>query len=252
MSSEDALAPGGPPSSRDDVDDAAPSPPPVSPAPVMPAAAPLTPACYFVVHNISKKHNVGTIARCATAFGVAQVVLIGSKSYNTFGCKGSSAFVDFAHYPTLGDARRGLMAPPRNVTKILGVEICPDAVPIETHPFDGPCAFICGNEGEGMTEQQKAICDGFVYVRQHGPGTASLNVAVTASIVMHHYSMWAKYPERERAGEKYVVGERPQRTHKRGTVGEDPEAVRARRAKKREEAARAEEEEAEAGGRETT
>ena len=93
------------------------------------------PRCYFLVHNIAKKHNVGTIARCATAFGVRSVVLIGAKSYNTFGCKGSSNHVDFVHYPTLADAGVGLMER-LGVTKILGVEICDGAVPIETHPFD--------------------------------------------------------------------------------------------------------------------
>lgn len=204
------------------------------------------PQCYFIVHNIAKKHNVGTIARCATAFGVRSVVLIGSKSYNTFGCKGSSNHVDFAYYPTLKDARAGLTTE-KKVTKILGVEICEGAVPIESHPFDGDTAFIMGNEGDGMTENQKAICDGFVYIRQHGPGTASLNVSVAASIVMHHFALWARYDERAREGEKYVVQERRVRTHKRGIIGEDPEEVRARRAAAREAREQAEAE-AEAGG----
>lgn len=35
------------------------------------------PECYFIVHNIAKKHNVGTLARCATAFGIKSVCLIG-------------------------------------------------------------------------------------------------------------------------------------------------------------------------------
>ena len=28
---------------------------------------------FVIMHSVSKKHNVGTIARCATAFGVKQV-----------------------------------------------------------------------------------------------------------------------------------------------------------------------------------
>lgn len=31
------------------------------------------PACYVITHSVSKKHNIGTIARCATAFGVKEV-----------------------------------------------------------------------------------------------------------------------------------------------------------------------------------
>ena len=229
----DAAGPSSSPSPADDVATAAAAP--VS----SPPPHPHVPECYFIVHNIAKKHNVGTIARCATAFGVKSVVLIGSKSYNTFGCKGASNHVDFVHYPTLADARDALKRD-LGVTKILGVEIIEGAEPIESHPFDGPTAFITGNEGDGLSDRQKAICDGFVYIRQFGPGTASLNVAVSASIVMHHFAQWAGYQERARVGEKYVVAERPAgfRTNKRGQIGDDPEEVRRRRAAKREAAAR--------------
>jgi tRNA G18 (ribose-2'-O)-methylase SpoU len=218
-------------------------------APVSPPPHPHVPECYFIVHNIAKKHNVGTIARCATAFGVKSVVLIGSKSYNTFGCKGASNHVDFVHYPTLADARDALKRD-LGVTKILGVEIIEGAEPIESHPFDGPTAFITGNEGDGLSDRQKAICDGFVYIRQFGPGTASLNVAVSASIVMHHFAQWAGYQERARVGEKYVVAERPAgfRTNKRGQIGDDPDEVRRRRAARREAAAREAEGEGDGGG----
>lgn len=33
------------------------------------------PASFVILHNVSKKHNVGTISRCATAFNVQQVRL---------------------------------------------------------------------------------------------------------------------------------------------------------------------------------
>lgn len=39
--------------------------------------------CYFIVHNIAKKHNVGTLARCATAFGIKSVCLIGEDTRPT-------------------------------------------------------------------------------------------------------------------------------------------------------------------------
>lgn len=41
-----------------------------------------------------------------------------------------------------------------------------------------------------MSEKQKACCDSFVYISQHGGGTASLNVTVAASIVLHRYAGW--------------------------------------------------------------
>ena len=45
------------------------------------------------------------------------------------------------------------------------------------------------------------------YISHYGSGTASLNVTVAGSIVLHHFGLWAKYPERPRDGEKYIVEE---------------------------------------------
>jgi len=55
----------------------------------------------------------------------------------------------------------------------------------------------------------------FVYIPQYGGGTASLNVTVAASIVLHHFAVWAGFPERGREGNKFIVADRPQ-GHSRG------------------------------------
>lgn len=103
--------------------------------------------------------------------------------------------------------------------RIVGVEITPEALPIDSHPFSGPTAFILGNEGQGLSPKQVAMCDSFVYIPQYGAGTASLNVAVATAIVLHHFALWAGYQEREREGGKFLVAERPdRRTQARGMV----------------------------------
>ncbi len=68
-----------------------------------------------------------------------------------------------------------------------------------------------------MSAKQMSLCDGFVYIPQHGPGTASRNVTVAASIVLHHFAVWAGFPERERLQHKFLVGDRPERNYARGT-----------------------------------
>ena len=40
----------------------------------------------------------------------------------------------------------------------------------------------------GLNDKQKLICDEFVYIPQYGDGTASLNVNVATSIVLHEYT----------------------------------------------------------------
>ena len=75
-------------------------------------------------------------------------------------------------------------------------------------------------QGDGLSPQQEAICDGFVYIPQYGPGTASLNVTVAASIVLHSFALWAGYQERTREGVKFVVAPRPERRGGRNRVAQ--------------------------------
>ena len=122
--------------------------------------------------------------------------------------------------------------------EILGVEICEGAQSVAGRPFARSTAFMLGNEvgapppagqaphrpatdgngpqGSGLSAKQLQACDRFVYIPQFGPGTASLNVVIAASIVLHEYAAWAGYLERPRQGQKYVVDARPQRTAPRG------------------------------------
>jgi len=189
------------------------------------------PASYLIVHNVAKKQNIGTLARSATALGVREVCLVGNRHYSTFGSHGADAYVDFRYFATLAEARAYLKGDCG--CTIFGIEIADGAASVVDEPWEGSAAFFPGNEGDGLSEQQMAICDSFVYIPQHGPGTASLNVAVATSIVLHRFAAWAGFPERERQGHKFVVGPRPQRTAPRGIVPPtvvEREVERARRA----------------------
>ncbi|GIL60987.1 hypothetical protein Vafri_15392, partial [Volvox africanus] len=195
------------------------------------------PPCFIITHSVSKRHNIGTILRSATAFGVKEVCLVGSRQFNTFGSHGSDAHVALKHFHTLQHCVQHL----KNVERcrVLGIEICEGALPVQDHPFTGPTAFLLGNEGQGLSERQMALCDGFLYIPQHGAGTASLNVAVAASIVLHHFAVWAGYPEREREGFKFKVADRPPRTMARGIVRDTDDVVREQRQQRRAEVAAA-------------
>lgn len=159
----------------------------------------------MVVHNIAKRHNVGTLARSATAFGVSEVILVGRRDFNAFGSHGSTPHLRFRHFHSLTDARLFLK---EKDCDICGVEITDGAFSITDHPFKKSTAFLLGNEGTGLSAKECEICDFFVYIPQYGGGTASLNVTVAASIVLHHFGVWAGFSERIRDGNKFVVSER--------------------------------------------
>ncbi|MFS7962597.1 putative tRNA (guanosine(18)-2'-O)-methyltransferase [Helianthus anomalus] len=186
---------------------------------------------YVVIHNIAKRHNVGTLARSATAFGVSEVILVGRRDFNSFGSHGSTSHIPFRHFYSLSDACLFLKA---KGCDICGVEITPNATSVTTHPFKTSTAFLLGNEGTGLSAKECDFCDYFVYIPQYGCGTASLNVTVAASIILHHFAVWAGFPERTRDGNKFVVAERPVHKVGRNFCTETAESVTAERYLKRE------------------
>ncbi|KAJ1695632.1 hypothetical protein LUZ63_012330 [Rhynchospora breviuscula] len=162
-----------------------------------------------IIHNVAKRHNVGTLARSATAFGAAEMVLVGRRDYNCFGSHGAACHLRFRHFPSLAQAREYLKE--QRGADICGVEIREDAhplIPQQSTPFRRSTAFLLGNEGTGLSPRECEFCDFFVYIPQYGPGTASLNVTVAASIVLHHFAAWACFPERARSGGKFLVADR--------------------------------------------
>lgn len=211
---------------------------PTAAAAAAPAAGP--PASYLLVATLNKRLNIGMSVRSAVAFGCAEVLVAGNRDVSTFGDQGTLRHTRLRHFDRLRDAVAWCRS--RGIT-VCGMEICEGAQPVQMHPFLGPTAFLAGSEGGGLDAAHKALCDHFVYVPQHGNGTASLNVTVATSIVLHHFATWAAYAEapREAARDKYAVEPPPQ---KRGPSGDVDEAKAEARRRAREE----EVEEVEGGG----
>jgi len=110
---------------------------------------------YVICFNVSKRHNIGTIARCCTAFGVRAVCLVGSREYNTFGSHGSDVYVQLKHFKTLQDCCDALRG---DGCRILGIEITDAALPVHDHPFSGSTAFMLGNEGQVCRHPHLSQC----------------------------------------------------------------------------------------------
>ena len=166
---------------------------------------PFQPECRILIYHVAKKSNIGTILRSAVALGVREIVVVGKGGkLQTFGNKGTVQYVKFSNFENLAAAVAYLKA---DGFSIVGVEISDTALDVASHPFTGNTCFMFGNEGQGLIDKAIAVCDRLVYIKQMGCGTASLNVAVAAGIVLHHFATWAKYPETARAGQKFVLAD---------------------------------------------
>lgn len=170
------------------------------------------PRFYVLLHNLSKPRNLGMVVRSAAAFNAEKIVLVakGLRSKKRtklmtdfgllFGDKGCAKRMSYEVYPSLAAAKQAFII---QGLSVCGVEITSSSAAVQSHPFRGDTVFVLGNEGDGLIDAVKQICDYFVYIQQYSDHTASLNVAVSASIVFHHFALWAEYPVTAIHGEKF-------------------------------------------------
>ena len=168
------------------------------------------PKLYLIITNISKPTNIKSLLKAAAAFGVYEILVVGQKKFNFNTSYDESSDVpkvlrseddgtekihvrkfEWLH-ECIDYIHNELHA------KVCGVEIVKGAKNISDDPFEGDTAIMLGNEGSGMNNKQIASCDSFIRIPQYGGGTASLNVNVAATIVLHRFHEWVDHQRRQR------------------------------------------------------
>lgn len=154
---------------------------------------------HLVITNIGKRANVRQLFQTAVAMGCASVLVVGQKSFDLDpeGHDLPSCIKDHVRTGGLVIQRFGnwedcvTFLKERHI-RLVGVEIHENAQPIDSFLDHVDTAFLVGNEGEGIHNKQLKSCDAFVRIPQYGVGTASLNVYVAASIVLHRFHHWQR------------------------------------------------------------
>mmetsp|Transcript_31437 Transcript_31437/g.94035 ORF Transcript_31437/g.94035 Transcript_31437/m.94035 type:complete len:264 (-) Transcript_31437:700-1491(-) len=212
------------------------------------------PRSFLLIDNPSKGNNLGPIFRCASAFAIDEVVLVGYAKFSAEGSHGSARHVKTTSFPTFKQAVRYLKSNVaeggcgcESITGILGaggfyspegcgvceagdmVSICGEdtkiftrSKPIYIRPFRGNTCFIVSKRCGGLPTQQARFCDSFIHVplcpnlMTHPSFEESddveflksptfIDVPSCLSIVLHHFTAWASYSERNFEGQKFDV-----------------------------------------------
>ena len=79
---------------------------------------------------------------------------------------------------------------------IIGIDIFPDSVPLETYDLPKNCVLVFGQEGPGLSEEIHAAARDTLSIEQFG-STRSMNAATAAGIAMH---AWVR---------RHVFGQKP-------------------------------------------
>ena len=146
----------------------------------------------IVLDNVRSMYNVGSVFRTADAFRLNQICLCGITStpphpeiHKT--ALGAEDTVEWTYFKDTADAVIEL----RNQGYlIIAIEQVKNSITLEDFNIDmnNRYALVLGNEVKGVQQQVVNLCDDCIEIPQYGT-KHSLNVSVTAGIVMHHFAL---------------------------------------------------------------
>jgi 23S rRNA (guanosine2251-2'-O)-methyltransferase len=142
-----------------------------------------------VLGEVQDPQNVGAIIRSAAAFGIAGILF---PEHNQAQVTGSVIKVSAGMAFQVPLVAIGNVNTTMRDLKERGFWIYGLAGEAETtlgdEVFDRPSAFVLGNEGKGMREKTKEVCDILLKIPMH-PRTESLNVGASAAVAL---AFWSK------------------------------------------------------------
>ena len=136
---------------------------------------------HVAIENWQHDFNIGSIVRTANAFAVAEVHIIGKKRWNRRGAMVTDRYQHVRHHETVEDF--ALWCREAGLT-VLGIDNVDDSVPIETASLPTDCVLVFGQEGPGLSNEARAVCEQTLSIAQFG-STRSINAGAAAAIAMH-------------------------------------------------------------------
>lgn len=149
----------------------------------------------IVLDNVRSLSNIGSFFRTADAFRVGEIFLCGITAcpphreiHKT--ALGAEESVKWRYFETTEDACKYLKD---NKYIINAVEQIDNSVMLDDYNPEEKSAYIFGNEVDGVDDAVLKYCDNAIEIPQEGT-KHSLNVSVSAGIVMYHLfnSLWKK------------------------------------------------------------
>ena len=135
-----------------------------------------------LLDNIQDPGNLGTIIRSAVAFNIDTIIL--SKDsvdlYNDKVIRSSEGML-FDLNIIRADLKEKIEDLKKKEYKIYGTDVM-NGTNLKEIKFSDKTAIIIGNEGKGMREELKSICDELIHIQIN---CESLNASVAASIIFY-------------------------------------------------------------------
>ena len=138
---------------------------------------------YLVLANLQDPGNIGTVLRCADAVGVSGVFLCGGCDlYNPKLIRSTMGSLFRLNIRTAEYFSLISMLNDGGFTTCAAV-VDKDAESVRDFVFPDKCAAVIGNEGNGLSEEEKSVCKRRITIKMNG-SIESLNAASAASIIL--------------------------------------------------------------------
>jgi tRNA G18 (ribose-2'-O)-methylase SpoU len=139
---------------------------------------------HVAIENWRHDFNIGTIVRSANAFLAAEVHIVGNRRWNRRGAMVTDRYQHLLHHATAADLATYLGAHDGGRVALLGIDNLPGSAHLETMEVPRRVCFLFGQEGPGLSEAAREVCDGTFSIAQFG-STRSINASAAAAIAMH-------------------------------------------------------------------
>ncbi len=136
---------------------------------------------YIAIENWQHDFNIGTIVRCANAFNVAAVHIIGKRHFNRRGAMVTDRYMNIIFHQTVDEFVNQMKSEKRH---IIAIDNISGAVPLAETKFPKNSVLVFGGEGPGISQAMQKASEKTVMIEQFG-STRSVNVGVAAGIVMY-------------------------------------------------------------------
>lgn len=138
---------------------------------------------HIAIENWQHDRNIGTIVRTANAFLVSEIHIVGKRRWNRRGAMVTDRYQHIRHHPTIDELVDWAA---EHDLPIVGIDVLPGSVPIETVELPLQCLMLFGQEGPGLSDSAQKACSMICSISQFG-STRSINVGVAAGIAMHSW-----------------------------------------------------------------
>ena len=143
---------------------------------------------WVAIENWQHDLNIGTVVRTANAFNAAGVRIVGRRRWNRRGAMVTDRYVHIHH--DLDVASLAAWANGEGLP-LIGIDLVPGSVPLETFELPERCVLVFGQEGPGLSPEARDAADVVCHISQFG-STRSINAGVAAGIAMHAWiRRWA-------------------------------------------------------------